>query len=463
MRREQPLFEDLAVVGTCRYSDLSLSQQTPGSMTSIFAVAGQDSSKGCVSDCANPVGGIHPAMHSESRAAWLAGDALGGRGLDLWADEGGSCHIFAPPRGQSPRGRDGAASFAPVAMTRTDSFSSLPGSVRSLGSVKWPSSPQRDASPVHYQAFDSVRGQTMDSLSVLSLGSLGSYKWQSSLLSGGNSPVHFQAYDSIRGQTMDSLSNVGISKPESSWSLSDVCSDRLSQDSAPHNSGASLAQFHPTSWMPLQPASWASLQLASVQPQWERGIPGAHNNLGKGAVMGNAAHANGAGPACPHVVTPCLTAQHQLREEEEEEYDAGDKRRCFNSHDESTVSKRATPGNTPPAGMDGSKNKNCHYCEHAPKRTSFFACSSCEQAFCENCNSRHLRAPTYFTGQADATRAAWLCPICSQKCCCTLSRCDKNHLHCKRYRRKLKTIKGALALRPPQGALGVAFGRQDSL
>eukprot|EP00802_Teleaulax_amphioxeia_P017352 Tamp_17505.p1 GENE.Tamp_17505~~Tamp_17505.p1 ORF type:complete len:407 (-),score=60.17 Tamp_17505:167-1351(-) len=94
---------------------------------------------------------------------------------------------------------------------------------------------------------------------------------------------------------------------------------------------------------------------------------------------------------------------------------------------------------------EASKNKNCHYCEHAPKRSAFFAClnPSCDQTFCENCNSRHLGAPTYFQGQDDANRVSWHCPICTRNCCCTLDTCDRDHLHCKRYRRKLKALKGA--------------------
>lgn len=38
------------------------------------------------------------------------------------------------------------------------------------------------------------------------------------------------------------------------------------------------------------------------------------------------------------------------------------------------------------------KNKNCHFCEHAPKRCSIFGCLSetCDQMFCENCCKRHL-------------------------------------------------------------------------
>ena len=65
---------------------------------------------------------------------------------------------------------------------------------------------------------------------------------------------------------------------------------------------------------------------------------------------------------------------------------------------------------------DACKNKNCHYCEHAPKRSAFFACihPSCLKTFCENCNSRDLDAPTYFGGQDDASRANWLCPICTR-------------------------------------------------
>eukprot|EP00960_Hanusia_phi_P018047 530559-Hanusia_phi.AAC.4 len=86
------------------------------------------------------------------------------------------------------------------------------------------------------------------------------------------------------------------------------------------------------------------------------------------------------------------------------------------------------------------KNKNCHFCEHAPKRCSIFACldPSCDQMFCENCCKRHLGRPTGFKGQADANGANWRCPICTRHCCCTLIECNKVHLHCKRYRRRIK-------------------------
>ena len=63
-----------------------------------------------------------------------------------------------------------------------------------------------------------------------------------------------------------------------------------------------------------------------------------------------------------------------------------------------------------------SKNKNCHYCEHAPKRSAFFAClnPSCDQTFCENCCARHLGSPTLFSCQEDANRSDWRCPICTR-------------------------------------------------
>ncbi len=82
-----------------------------------------------------------------------------------------------------------------------------------------------------------------------------------------------------------------------------------------------------------------------------------------------------------------------------------------------TGRRRRRSAETPvQTAADACKNKNCHYCEHAPKRSAFFAClhPSCDQTFCENCNSRHLDAPTYFGGQDDASRANWLCPICTR-------------------------------------------------
>ena len=355
---------------------------------------------------------------------------------------------------------------------RTSTTSPVPflGSVRSLGSfrslesAKWRSSPARDTSPLHYQAFDSVR----------SLGSWGNYKLESSPVQQP-APVQYQAFDALRGQTMDSLGTWGGSKLQSPWGVGEMLPDSLIQDvgstkvnsrsaswatSAPQNLGVNSA-LRSASWTQLQPASWAPLQLASMQIQAERGIQGLHASFGKGVVVENAVGASGANCSYAALVTPCFASQHPSQTKEE--CGAGHKRRCRpKSHEESAQSKRISPGNAPSASMDAPKNKNCHYCEHAPKRTAFFACSSCEQTFCENCNSRHLGAPTYFEGQDDADRASWHCPICAKKCCCTLDKCDKNHLHCKRYRRKLKTIKGALQLKTIQGALGVAVGGQDS-
>jgi len=93
------------------------------------------------------------------------------------------------------------------------------------------------------------------------------------------------------------------------------------------------------------------------------------------------------------------------------------------------------------AGNDApDKNKNCHFCEHAPKRCAIFACLDpvCDQMFCENCCKRHLGQPTSFKGQQDAWAANWRCPLCTKLCCCTQAVCNKKHLHCKRYRRKMK-------------------------
>ncbi len=50
------------------------------------------------------------------------------------------------------------------------------------------------------------------------------------------------------------------------------------------------------------------------------------------------------------------------------------------SHSESTCFKK----------HPGEKNKNCHYCEHAPKRCASVACDTCDQIFCGNCCKRHL-------------------------------------------------------------------------
>ena len=101
--------------------------------------------------------------------------------------------------------------------------------------------------------------------------------------------------------------------------------------------------------------------------------------------------------------------------EEGDAYQDGSNRACAAT---GRRRRRREPEPEPPVqtAADGCKNKNCHYCEHAPKRSAFFAClhPSCDQTFCENCNSRHLDAPTYFGGQDDARRAHWLCPICTR-------------------------------------------------
>ena len=102
--------------------------------------------------------------------------------------------------------------------------------------------------------------------------------------------------------------------------------------------------------------------------------------------------------------------------------------------------QRVAPGADDDA-VDGiEKNKNCHFCEHAPKRCAVFACLDpvCDQMFCENCMKRHLGRPTSFKGQPDASAANWRCPICTKVCCCTQQICNKKHLHCKRYRRRIK-------------------------
>ncbi len=102
--------------------------------------------------------------------------------------------------------------------------------------------------------------------------------------------------------------------------------------------------------------------------------------------------------------------------------------------------QRVGPGADDDA-VDGiEKNKNCHFCEHAPKRCAIFACLDpvCDQMFCENCMKRHLGRPTSFKGQQDASAANWRCPICIKVCCCTQQICNMKHLHCKRYRRRIK-------------------------
>jgi len=95
-------------------------------------------------------------------------------------------------------------------------------------------------------------------------------------------------------------------------------------------------------------------------------------------------------------------------------------------------------------GVVEEKNKNCHFCEHAPKRCSIFSClsPSCDQMFCENCCKRHIGRPTGFLGQQDANKCDWRCPICTLDCCCVRGTCMRDHMHCKRYRRMVVKGKG---------------------
>jgi len=89
-------------------------------------------------------------------------------------------------------------------------------------------------------------------------------------------------------------------------------------------------------------------------------------------------------------------------------------------------------------------NKNCHFCEHSPKRSAIFTCTTqtCGQMFCEKCLTQHLKIPAgvtnqSFTNQSGAS-ATWKCPLCLRQCCCLQQLCSKKHLHCKRHRRQLK-------------------------
>jgi hypothetical protein len=45
-------------------------------------------------------------------------------------------------------------------------------------------------------------------------------------------------------------------------------------------------------------------------------------------------------------------------------------------------------------------------------------------------------------GQKDADLAAWRCPICTWECCCMKDECTLKHLHCKRYRQRIKNARG---------------------
>mmetsp|Transcript_25459 Transcript_25459/g.84211 ORF Transcript_25459/g.84211 Transcript_25459/m.84211 type:complete len:638 (-) Transcript_25459:136-2049(-) len=88
------------------------------------------------------------------------------------------------------------------------------------------------------------------------------------------------------------------------------------------------------------------------------------------------------------------------------------------------------------------KNKNCHFCEHAPKRCSIFTCTNpkCDQMFCDKCCKNHLNSPLSFRSQQEADKCEWKCPLCRRNCCCTKSVCKEDHLHCKRYRRRMKQL-----------------------
>jgi len=79
-----------------------------------------------------------------------------------------------------------------------------------------------------------------------------------------------------------------------------------------------------------------------------------------------------------------------------------------------------------------SKNKNCHFCEHAPKRAAYFACLTprCDQTFCETCLSRHLGIPTNFQ-----VPCVCVC-VCVRVCMCVC------HVVCACVFRLLKFVKG---------------------
>jgi len=216
---------------------------------------------------------------------------------------------------------------------------------------------------------------------------------------------------------------------------------------------------HSALWAPQEQAAAhrAPPQLASIHCDSGRGTHRGLDNSGVvGFVMQDAGRARGERRPQDALAMPGAAATHHAHplHNEEETEGARRKRRCSKGPPEedephNRFKTQATPDATSSASTrqaaDAAKNKNCHYCEHAPKRTAFFACTACEQTFCETCNSRHLGKPTLFKGQADANRAAWRCPICTQKCCCTLDRCGRDHLHCKRYRRRLKTATSTLA------------------
>mmetsp|Transcript_74685 Transcript_74685/g.112542 ORF Transcript_74685/g.112542 Transcript_74685/m.112542 type:complete len:420 (+) Transcript_74685:145-1404(+) len=97
--------------------------------------------------------------------------------------------------------------------------------------------------------------------------------------------------------------------------------------------------------------------------------------------------------------------------------------------------------NGPTTQTSANHNKYCHFCQHVKVRaSSMLACENqeCCRRFCEHCLMTHLNEDVD-PMSSDAWemvngKPVWYCPICRNKCCCSVSDCTDDHRHCKAYR-----------------------------
>ena len=104
-------------------------------------------------------------------------------------------------------------------------------------------------------------------------------------------------------------------------------------------------------------------------------------------------------------------------------------------------------------GTGSSSEWSPHWTPHWGVHSLLLLCCRAEacgilQTLCENWHVRHLGEATYFSSQRDANEADWRCPICTRKRCCTQQTCTRKHLHCTRYRQRLKALGAAGFLSP---------------
>mmetsp|Transcript_31042 Transcript_31042/g.99591 ORF Transcript_31042/g.99591 Transcript_31042/m.99591 type:complete len:426 (-) Transcript_31042:114-1391(-) len=93
------------------------------------------------------------------------------------------------------------------------------------------------------------------------------------------------------------------------------------------------------------------------------------------------------------------------------------------------------------ANVSANHNKYCHFCQHVKVRaSSMLACENpeCCRRFCEHCLLTHLNEDVD-PMSSDAWsisngKPVWSCPICRNKCCCSVTDCTADHRHCKAYR-----------------------------